>query len=151
MNRSLRQLRIVTVALAGAVGAACAGEVPASAPPSPRPDDGPDSGRIVTAERIAASGARTAWEALRLLGNVRLDMDNRGEPTRISARGRSSVMADAPPKIVLNGLETESLFVLQQIPADAVVEIRFLTGPDATTYYGTNSGHGVVVITTKGR
>ncbi len=148
MYTSFRKLWL-TVA-AGAVCVACAGEVPARAPSTPEPAR-PQPGRLVTADRIAASGARTAWEALRLLGNVRLDMDNQGEPTRIAARGRSSVMVEAPPKIVLNGVETESLFVLQQIPADQVVEIRFLSGPDATTYYGTNSGHGVVVITTKGR
>lgn len=147
MHRTLRQSCLTALA---AACASCAGEVPAPVPPTPRAADN-EPGRLITADRIAASGARTAWEALRLLGNVRLDMDNRGEPTRVSARGRSSVMAEAPPKVVLNGLETESLFVLQQIPADAVLEIRFLSGPEATTYYGTNSGHGVIVITTKGR
>lgn len=148
MSTSFRKFCLAIAA--GAVCVACAGEVPARGPGAPEPAR-PQPGRLVTADRIAASGARTAWEALRLLGNVRLDMDNQGEPTRISARGRSSVMVESPPKIVLNGVETESLFVLQQIPADQVVEIRFLSGPDATTYYGTNSGHGVVVITTKGR
>jgi outer membrane receptor for ferrienterochelin and colicin len=106
---------------------------------------------VVTAERIASSGARTAWEAIRLLGNLRLDVDSNGMPTGLSARGRTSIVMATPPKVVLNGVETEALFVLDQIPADEVVEIRYLSGPEGTTRYGTGSAHGVVVITTRGR
>ena len=147
MNRSLHRLAVTT--LAGVLLSGCTGEVPAAS--SPAPTQGDDVGRVVDQERIAASGARTAWEALRLLGNLRLDMDSQGMPTRVAARGRSSVMAAAPPKIILNGVETESLFVLEQIPADAIREIRFLSGPEATTRFGTNASHGAVVITTVGR
>src|SRR2546426_10999916 len=49
----------------------------------------PSGGRVVTADDIAASGAKTAWDAVRLtVPNVQL-RENRGRPTRIQRRGRA--------------------------------------------------------------
>src|SRR2546426_3556422 len=51
----------------------------------------PSGGRVITADDIAASGAKTAWDAVRLtVPNVQL-RENRGRPTRIQRRGRARI------------------------------------------------------------
>src|SRR5881628_838948 len=51
----------------------------------------PSAGRVITAEAIAKSGAKTAWDALRLaVPNVQL-REVRGQPARIQRRGRASI------------------------------------------------------------
>jgi outer membrane cobalamin receptor len=105
----------------------------------------------ITAEEIDGSGAKTAWEAVRLLsGNVRFSGGGSdGGPSRASARGRSSIVLDSEPAFVLDGVRLVDIGVLHDLAAAAVDHIRLITGPDATTRWGTNSGHGVILITTR--
>lgn len=107
-------------------------------------------GTVITAERIQASGAATAWDALHAFsGSLRLDEDQFGNPTRASHRGRSSILLSNQPVFYMDGVKMADFRVLQEIPAVNLARIQFLTGPEATTYYGTNSGHGVIVFTTR--
>src|SRR2546428_9471889 len=56
----------------------------------------PSGGRVITADDIAASGAKTAWDAVRLtVPNVQL-RENRGRPTRIQRRGRAGLFPHDP-------------------------------------------------------
>jgi len=111
--------------------------------PSPR-------GRVVDAEEIERSSVRTAWDALQLLGAfLRLEEDNDQQPARMTARGRSSIILSSEPRVVLDGVRLVEYGVLHGMGAHLVERIEFLTGPEATQRYGTNAGHGVILITTR--
>jgi outer membrane receptor for ferrienterochelin and colicin len=111
--------------------------------PSPR-------GRTVDAEDIARSSVRTAWDALQLLGAfLRLEEDKDQRPARMTARGQSSILLDSEPQVVMDGVRLVEYTVLRGMNANVIERIEFLTGPEATTRYGTNSGHGVILITTR--
>jgi TonB-dependent SusC/RagA subfamily outer membrane receptor len=104
----------------------------------------------VDAEDIARSSVRTAWDALQLLGAfLRLDEDKDQQPARMTARGQSSILLDSEPQVVMDGVRLVEYTVLRGINANVIERIEFLTGPEATTRYGTNAGHGVILITTR--
>src|SRR5437899_10960951 len=50
----------------------------------------PSGGRVITADDIAASGAKTAWDPLRLTVPNRQLRDNRRSSSRLQPRGRAS-------------------------------------------------------------
>lgn len=111
--------------------------------PSPR-------GRTVEAEEIERSSVRTAWDALQLLGAfLRLEEDKDQQPARMTSRGRSSILLDSQPRVVLDGVRLVEYTVLEGMSAHLLERIEFLTGPQATIRYGTNAGNGVILITTR--
>ena len=133
-----------TLALLGVLGpggcARAAGDNPGSA--------APQAGTFITQERIAASGAKTAWDAIRLtVPNVRL-RESRGQPAKIQRRGRASIYLDDQVGVIIDNVRIYDLQMLQQMPAADILTIQLLTGLDATTYYGGTSTSGVIVITT---
>jgi len=108
----------------------------------------PSAGRVITADAIAKSGARTAWDAVRFtVPNVQL-REVRGEPARIQRRGRASLYQDDQVRVILDHLPIDDLQVLKQIAAADILTIEILTGLDATTQYGAASTSGAIVITT---
>ena len=108
----------------------------------------PSAGRVITAEAIAKSGAKTAWDALRLtVPNVQL-REVRGQPARIQRRGRASVYQEDQVRVILDHVPVDDLQVLKQVAAADVLTIEVLTGLDATTRYGGGSTTGVIVIST---
>jgi outer membrane cobalamin receptor len=132
---------VVALLLIGAAPAGCSRH-------SPPPAAEPKSGTVITRERIAASGAKTAWDALRLtVPNLQL-RESRGNAARIQRRGRASIYLDDQVRIVLDDVRLEDVRVLQQIAAADIFTIRVLSGLDATTYYGGTSTSGVIVIRT---
>ena len=64
-------------------------------------------------------------------------------------RGQSSILPNDHPRILLDGVDLTEFGVLMQIAASDLHSIKVLDGKDATTYYGTNAGSGVILITTK--
>ena len=107
-------------------------------------------GRIVTAEDITRSDASTAWEALGLLGAyLRLEEDSRQRPVRITARGRSSILLRSEPQVFVDGVRLVEYTVLKSMDSSLIEKIELVTGPQASIRYGTNAGHGVIVITTR--
>ncbi len=109
----------------------------------------PSAGRVITAEAIAKSGAKTAWDALRLtVPNVQL-REVHGQPARIQRRGRASIYQDDQVRVILDHLTVDDLQVLKQVAAADIQTIEILTGLDATTQYGAVSTSGAIVITTK--
>lgn len=112
---------------------------------SPSPD-----GYFITAERIAASGASTAWDALRLTVPV-LDFreNGRGTPTRIVRRGRGSINLDDSPIVWVDNNRVFNIRDLDLMPAADIESIRVLSPLDAATYYGGGSTTGVILIKTK--
>lgn len=122
----------------------------AHAPPHANTDTS-DGRRVVTAEAIEQSGARTAWEALqRTVPFFTFKDGNRGRPGSIEHRGRSSIVLQDQPMIIMDGVELNDFLPLGTIPASDILEIEVLTGIDATTFYGTGASKGVIRIKTKG-
>jgi outer membrane cobalamin receptor len=121
---------------------------------TPTPDEvltSPEGHRIITQIAIEHSGARTAWEALeRTVPFFSFRDNNRGKPTRIEHRGRSSIVLRDQPLILVDGVELNDFTSLGGMPAADIFEIEVLSGIDATTYYGTGASKGVIRIWTKG-
>ena len=138
MRRSLTLL----LGVAFAAGACRPGHVNASHP---------GRGQFVGAARIAESNARTAWDALRLTVNgiSFLESGRTGAPARIRHRGTSSLVLRDQPLIYVDEVRIADVGVLRSMPAGDLESIRVLSGIDATTYYGTNAGDGVILIRTR--
>jgi hypothetical protein len=103
---------------------------------------------MISAEAIAKSGAKTAWDALRLtVPNVQL-REVRGEPARIQRRGRASLYQEDQVRVILDHLPVDDLQVLKQVAASDILTIELLSGLDATTRYGGASTTGVIIIST---
>jgi outer membrane cobalamin receptor len=110
-----------------------------------------DSDRIViTEEMIARSGGQTAWEVLRReVPQLTFGENRNGQATGMTRRGRSSIMLNDSPMVIIDGARNQDLKQLQSIPASAVMRIEVLTGIEGTTYYGTDAVGGVIIIKTK--
>jgi outer membrane cobalamin receptor len=131
--------------LALAVGGCGVTAAQSSEDSSPRP-----GGRSIDAEDIEASSARTAWDALRLLGAyLRLEEDKDRQPAQMTSRGRSSIHLSSEPQVFLDGVRIVEYTVLHQMNARLIERIDFVTGPSASIRYGTNAGNGVIVIRTR--
>lgn len=141
----MKQRRMVALAGALLLASACA-----TAPADEVDSHLQPRGRTVTAEEIDRSSAQTAWDALGLLGGfLRLEKDKDRQPARITARGRSSILLSSEPIVVLDGVRLVEYTVLDRMSANLIESIQLLSGPEATTRFGTNSGHGVILITTR--
>lgn len=126
----------------------CASSGPGTTASSDRLERG--GGQVVTEEEIAKSGARTAWEVLQLtVHNITFSETSRGQPTRITRRGRSSVVLDDGPRILMDGVSLTDYTVLARMPAADLRSIEVLSAIEATTLYGTNHSGGVIRIHTK--
>jgi outer membrane cobalamin receptor len=136
----LRRSLCWALALAGLVGCARRNGGPAGVPA--------ESGTIITQEKIAASGARTAWDALRLTAPSVQLRESRGKAARVQRRGRASIYLDDQVRVFVDHVQLHDLQMLQQMPAADIYTIQVLSGLDATTYYGGGSTSGVVLITT---
>jgi len=109
----------------------------------------PSSSSLVTQETIAASGAKTAWDALkRTVPYVRL-RESKGRPARMTRRGPASIYLDDQVRLMLDNARVYDVQVLDQIPASDIVTIEVLSGLDATTRYGGASTAGIIIIHTR--
>src|SRR3989441_13348287 len=96
----------------------------------------PSGARLITAEAIAKSGAKTAWDAVRLtVTNVQL-REVRGQPARIQRRGRASLYQDDQVRVILDHVPIDDLQVLKQVAAVDILRTKILTGRARTTQYG---------------
>jgi TonB-dependent starch-binding outer membrane protein SusC len=109
----------------------------------------PPNGRVITGEQIERSGATNAWDALRRLGtHLTLTESGIGQAQSIRHRGNSSVNLSNAPTVLVDGIRHPPSS-LQEVPANRIVEIRILGGVAGTSRYGTGSGNGVIVVTTR--
>ena len=145
LARSMLRLLHRAVSLAGPLmSAACAGATSGSAYAPP-----PSRGSLITQETIAASGAKTAWDALkRTVPYVRL-RESRGRPARMTRRGPASIYLDDQVRLMVDNVRVYDLQVLDQMPASDILTIEVLDGLEATTRYGGTSTAGLVIIHTK--
>lgn len=127
-----------------AVLSACAGPTRNPTPP------GPSGGQVITARAIERSGAKTAWEALKLTAqHIRFDETGRGLPTRMTRRGRSSLLLNDMPPVYVDRTRLVDFRLLDAMPADEIESIHIISAVEATTYYGTDATAGVIVIRTR--
>jgi outer membrane cobalamin receptor len=140
--RPLRRFWLLGLGLVGVAG--CGG-----ARGAVEQENAPSGGTVITADKIAASGAKTAWDAILFTApNVQL-RESRGKPTRIQRRGRASIYLDDQVRVMVDNVRISDLRLLEQIAASDIMTIEILSGLDATTYYGGTSTSGVIVIKTK--
>lgn len=119
-------------------------------PPAGQPTRG-TGGRIVTRAEIERSGARSAWDALRVtLPGLSLRESRIGTPLGIGRHGRASIYLSSEPLVIVDFVRVTDIRLLRDIGADDVMSIELLNGIDATTYHGTNAGSGVILVRTRG-
>ncbi|HYU01208.1 MAG TPA: Plug domain-containing protein [Gemmatimonadales bacterium] len=106
--------------------------------------------QVITAEQIARSGASTAWDVLKREAPTLTLRDTRGgRPGSAGRRGRSSIVLQDAPLVVLDGVRLTDFRALDGIPAATILTISIYNGIEGTTFYGTNAVSGVIVIKTK--
>lgn len=115
-------------------------------------DAGSPRGEVITAEAIAAAGAGTVWEALRrTYRKVNYVTDAGGRPAAIRVRGRSSIRFNDGMLVYVDDTLLSDIAILGQMPSSTVERIVIVSGIEATTYFGTNAGDGVIHIITRNR
>lgn len=139
-------MRIVRVVLPFALSALLAGCGIKPRPATPNLD----AGTVITDAQIAETGARTMWEALqRTVKYTRFQESGTGTPERIHRRGSSTIVLSDDMPIFIDHVRVLEIKVLSSMPARDIEHIQVLNGVYATTYYGTNSGDGVILIRTR--
>jgi outer membrane cobalamin receptor len=105
---------------------------------------------LITSEQIEKSGAQNAWQVLqRSAPMLQTQNDKDGRPGKLTRRGRSSLLLDDAPAVLIDGVRIPDFRNLETVTAGSIREIAILDGVEATTYYGTNAGSGVILIKTK--
>jgi TonB-dependent Receptor Plug Domain len=105
---------------------------------------------VITAADIAGHGAHTAWQVLKQDAPMLLtEEDENGRPSRLIRRGRTSLLFDDPPLVVLDDVRMPDFRNLDAVEAESIAAIYIFDGIEGTTRYGTNSGSGVILIKTK--
>ncbi len=90
-----------------------------------------DRNRITAAE-MEAVNARTAMDAVRRLRSSWL-------------RG----VGGARPVVYVDNIRMGGLEVLERMAVEDISELRFMSGPDATTRYGTGHMGGAILVSAK--
>lgn len=112
------------------------------------PDAG--TGTVISAEEITATEATTMWEALqRTVRYANFGESSSGVPARVHRRGFSSISLTEDMPIYIDRIQVRDLTILDALPAADIERIQVLSGVEATTYYGTNAGDGVILIRTR--
>jgi len=106
--------------------------------------------QIVTRAEIMESNGRNAWDVLRsTVRYIHWGVGSGGTPQRATRRGSTSGQGPDQVRVMVDGTTLVNLSDLTLIPTTDLEEIRVLNGVDATTYFGTNSVAGAVLITTR--
>jgi len=120
----------IALALAGALaGCASASGSSQNAGPGRNPD-------VLTAEEIATTDARTAYDAVARL-----------RPRFLIVRGDNHV-APTPLRVIVNDVPHANTDALRAIRADEVIEIRYLSSSEASLRWGTGYPDGALVVRT---
>lgn len=141
--------RLATLLILSAL-AASAAAVPATAQDKPekakeekKPKRNPD---VITIDEI---------EVVRNQVSNGMDIVQRLRPTFLRTRGATTMMSGSSsnatprPMVVLDGSPHGELETLRQISAISIKEIRYLSGTNATTKFGTDYGGGAILVTTR--
>lgn len=146
MKSGQRSVRGASAAIfLAVVSTACA-----TAGRAPEEPSGGAASQVITRDEIEETNARSAWDVLRsTVRYVHWGVGQAGAPQRGTRRGVSSGLGPEQVRVMLDGSVVQDLEDLRLLPARDLEEIRVLSGVDATTYFGTNSVAGAVLITTR--
>lgn len=72
-----------------------------------------------------------------------------GAPGRVRKRGDSSIYLNNTPLLVVDEVRMNDLAYLREIPVTAIHTLQVISGTQGTTRYGTGSGNGVIIVTTR--
>jgi hypothetical protein len=93
---------------------------------------------VVTAEELADLTELSVFDALQRL-----------RPSWVRSRGATSVMGgDGLPVVMVNNVTHDSIDILRQLRSAEVSVMRFVSGVDATTRFGTGYVNGLIEVTT---
>ena len=142
-----RAVAALSLLAACVLAAACVGH---AARPSLRQADGT---RLITLDMIQQAHATNAWDLLVEMGTGYRIADTQlgGAKSIRNSRGKSSIVlreADTP-LLVVDGVRMTDPLYLRDIPTSTLLSIRMLNGIDGATYYGTNAGAGVILVSTR--
>jgi hypothetical protein len=95
---------------------------------------------VITREELAASDARTVYDAIRQL-----------RPSFLQPHGSTATSGGVVvPRVYVDGTPLgEGLGVLRQMRPDDVLEIHYLSAADATQRFGTGNSGGAILVQTK--
>lgn len=125
-------MRHILLAVLVMGGAACA-STGARATPTRSPD-------VITAAELGAQSGGSARQVIERL-----------RPRFLRVRGPTSLSNPDADRIVVyvDNSRMGGVEVLDQIQADDIAEIRYLSAPDATSRYGIGHSAGAILITRK--
>jgi len=116
----------------------------------PSSESVPAGSLLINEQRIARSGARTAWDVLRLtMPMLQMSENRHSQPRTLTRRGRASIYLDETLLVFVDGVRESDFRILQEIPAGTLHSILVLDGIEATARYGTNAGSGAILVKTK--
>ena len=106
-------------------------------------------GMLLTREEIARTGAKNAWDAIRLgATHLNIQFPREGSPARVTQRGVDSFIISPEVLLVVDGTHMASLSYLQDIRVENIDYIQILTASQAAVRYGTAAGNGVIFVKT---
>ena len=130
----MRRLSFVVIVLSVVLSAACA-----SVPPGESRGGSRGSGTI-TREDLAALGQFNAFQVVRRL-----------RPQWLRSRGTANLSGQQMlPVVFVDRIPRGEPRELEQIPADDVERINFMSARDATTRYGTGYPGGIIEVISRG-
>ena len=123
------RLRTVFVATVVAVATACASKG-STAATQPRIDR-----NVITEEQIAATKAVDAYTVVRA-----------ARPAWLLGRSAGASGRQVTPVVYVDGNRVGGVSQLRQYNAGTVREMRYLSGDDATTQFGTGNAAGAILV-----
>jgi outer membrane cobalamin receptor len=137
--------RVLLSLLVPLISAGCSPVAPGRVTTAPAPE-----GRLITQEEIRETHAATAWDVLRRAGtHIRMAERSDGTPGRMVYRGKSSLLLNDAPMLVIDGVKSRDFRILHFLPAANIATIRILSATEGTRYFGTGAAGGIIVIETR--
>lgn len=114
-----------------------------------RPERSTDGSLVITAEQIARSNARDAWEVIRFAG-VPVSLHDAGSRgiSRIQRRGQSSILLNDGAIVVVDGARMTDPDGLKNVRAERIHTMEIMNSSRATQVFGTGAVGGAVVVWT---
>ena len=111
----------------------------------------PPGERLIAADEIGQTGPTNPWEAVqRSRTFLSTTLNSRGEPGRVTRRGRGSIVVRERPVVIIDGVRVSDVGALVTVPAGTIAWIRILTATASTAAYGAQGGSGAIIVQTFG-
>jgi hypothetical protein len=133
LNKEVRMRRLFLLCAATSSLAACAtaGHVPAPVSST--------NHRVIGAAELAKLSGSTAYDAILRLRST----------LPFSSVAANASPGLAPPEVYMDNVRFGSLVLLQSVPINSVQEIRFVSGIEASTRFGSGHTGGIIEIIMK--